>query len=129
MKYKTFVDINPLFTSNPVTGDIALNIDTKAILFSIKNLVLTNYYERRFRSDLGSPVNQLLFDLDNSSQFSIVMRRVITDILTAHEPRVTITDIDIKADPDNNRVSIDIHVVVKNTLIPITASVMLERTR
>lgn len=129
MKLKKFTDINPTFAANPVTGDIAVNNDTKAILFSIKNLVLTNFYERRFHSEIGSHVNQLLFDLDNGPQFSIILKRAITDVIEAYEPRVSIKEIEIESVPDNNRIYVKIHVVVKNTLIPITASVMLERSR
>ena len=96
MKTKTFVDIDPNFTANPVTGDIMTNNDTRAILFAVKNLVLTNFYERLFHSEIGSPVNQLLFDLVDDPQFSIAVilstqtKQVITILRLALKPLLLI---------------------------------------
>ena len=129
MKYKTFVDIDPNFIANPVTKDLAMLYDSKAILFSIKNLVLTNYYERPFNSGLGSPVYQLLFDIIDSDQFSIVLKRAVFDVINAYEPRVDVTDISVVDSPDNNRIYLKIQANIKNTLLPITANITLERTR
>lgn len=129
MKTKTFVDIDPNFLPNPVTGDISVLTDTRAIMFSVKNLIMTNFYERLFHSEVGSPVNQLLFDLMDSPQFSIVLKRAILDVLTIYEPRVSLQEVEILDVPDNNRVFIKIHVIIKNTNLPLTISVTLERTR
>ena len=129
MKTKTFVDIDPNFTANPVTGDIMTNNDTRAILFAVKNLVLTNFYERLFHSEIGSPVNQLLFDLVDDPQFSIVIRRTILDVLKIYEPRVDVEDVVVLDSPDNNKVYVKVHVKVKNTLTQLKANIILERTR
>ncbi len=129
MKYKTFVDIDPSFIANPVTKDLAILNDSKAILFSIKNLVLTNYYERPFNSALGSPVYQLLFDIIDSDQFSIVLKRAVFDVINTYEPRVDVTDISVVDSPDNNRIYLKIQANIKNTRLPITANITLERTR
>lgn len=129
MKNKTFVDIDPTFISNPITKDLVTLNDSKAILFSIKNLVLTNYYERLFNSSLGSPVYQLLFDIIDSDQFSIVLKRAVFDVITTYEPRVDVTDISVIDSPDNNRIYLKIQANIKNTLLPIVANITLERTR
>lgn len=129
MKYKTFVDIDPSFIANPVTKDLAILNDSKAILFSIKNLVLTNYYERPFNSSLGSPVYQLLFDIIDSDQFSIVMKRAVFDVINTYEPRVDVTDVSVVDSPDNNRIYLKIQANIKNTRLPIMANITLERTR
>lgn len=129
MKYKTFVDIDPTFTANPVTKDLSTLNDSKAILFSIKNLVLTDYYERLFNSSLGSPVHQLLFDLMDSDQFSIIIKRAVYDVIAAHEPRVDVTDVDVVDSPDNNRIYLKVQANIKNTRLPVVANIILERTR
>ena len=45
----TYVDLDLDFTRNPATNDISFKKDENAIRRSVRNLVLTNFYERKFR--------------------------------------------------------------------------------
>jgi phage baseplate assembly protein W len=123
-----FIDLDPTFTPHPETGDVGVRTNERAIKHSIKSLVMTNHYERPFRSEIGSPVKQLLFDLMNPN-FSILMKRSIIDLITNFEPRVDVTDVIIKERPDNHSVNININFVIKNTSTPLDISLVLERTR
>jgi phage baseplate assembly protein W len=123
-----FIDLDPTFTPHPETGDVGVRTNERAIKQSIKSLVMTNHYERPFRSEIGSPVKQLLFDLMNPN-FSILMKRSIIDLITNFEPRVDVTDVIIKERPDNHSVNININFVIKNTSTPLDISLVLERTR
>jgi len=123
-----FVDIDPSFIPHPETGDIGVRTDERAIKFAVKSLVMTNYYERPFRSSIGSPVKQLLFDLSGPN-FNILMQRAITDVITNYEPRVDVLGVAVRVNPDAHSVNITITFRIKNTTKPLDVSVTLERTR
>lgn len=128
MRTTRFVDLDAAFTAHPETGDVSVKTDERAIKFAVKSLVMTNYFERPFRSEIGSPIRQLLFD-NIGPNFSILMQRAITDVITNFEPRVDVLNVDVNAQPDNNSVDIRITFRIKNTERPLDVSVTLERTR
>lgn len=127
-KTRTFVDIDASFTANPVTGDIAVRTDDQAIKFAIRSLIFTNYFERPFQSNIGSPVNALMFE-NMGPNFKIILKQSIIDVITNHEPRVDVVDVVVDDSPDNNRVYVTIIFKIKNTERPIEVGLTLTRTR
>lgn len=125
---RMFSDLDLNFTAHPVTGDISIRYDEDAIKSSVRNLVLTNNYERPFHSEIGSPINSLLFDLA-SPLLSITLKRIISDLINNFEPRVNLRDVIIKVSPDNNSVYVSIYFTILNTIRPIMLDVILERSR
>jgi phage baseplate assembly protein W len=125
---RTFSDLDLNFTAHPVTGDINIRYDADAIKASVKNLVLTQNYERPFHSEIGSPMNSLLFDLA-TPLLTVTLQHVITDLITNHEPRVNLTMVQVNVSPDNNSVYVSIYFTILNTQSPITLDLILERTR
>jgi len=59
---RTFSDLDLNFKLHPVKKDINIHLNELAITNSIKNLVLTNHYERPFQPNVGSNIRRLLFD-------------------------------------------------------------------
>lgn len=125
---RTFSDLDLNFTAHPVTGDINIRYDADAIKASVKNLVLTQNYERPFHSEIGSPMHSLLFDLA-TPLLTVTLQHVITDLITNHEPRVNLTQVAVDVSPDNNSVYVSIYFTILNTQSPITLDIILERTR
>ena len=73
---RDFKDLDLNFTIHPVKKDINKNIGTMAIVNSIKNLILTNHYEKPFHPEIGSNVRRLLFDnLDTVTASAIEIGR------------------------------------------------------
>jgi phage baseplate assembly protein W len=128
MATRTFVDIDASFTPNPVTGDLPVRIDDQAIKFAVRSLIMTNYYERPFHSNIGSPVNSLMFD-NMGPNFKIILRQSIVDTINNFEPRVDVLEVKVDDSPDNNRVYITIIFKIKNTERPIEVGLTLTRTR
>lgn len=128
MATRTFVDIDASFTPNPVTGDLAVRTDDQAIKFAIRSLIMTNYYERPFHSNIGSPVNALMFD-NMGPNFKSILKQSITDTINNFEPRVDVLEVKIDDSPDNNRVYVTIIFKIKNTERPIEVGLTLTRTR
>ena len=61
----TFVyrDISLYFTPNPVSGDVTQITDVQDIKRSVRNLVLTNRWDRPFHPEIASRVREALFDM------------------------------------------------------------------
>lgn len=125
---RIFSDLDLNFTANPNTGDVSIRYDENAIKASVKNLVLTQNYERPFHSELGSPVNKLLFDL-STPLLTYTLKQVLVDLITNYEPRVSLNDIVVTLSPDNNSVYVSIYFTILNTTRPIQLDLVLERTR
>lgn len=126
---RIFSDLDLNFTAHPITGDIAIKYDENAIKTSVKNLVLTQNYERPFHSEIGSPLYGMLFELPSPLLF-ISIQRVITDLINNFEPRVSLLDVSVnQQSDDNNSLVVTITFTILNTIRPITLDVVLERTR
>lgn len=125
---RTYSDIDFNFTAHPVTKDLVRRFDENAIKAAVKNLVLTNNYERPFHSEIGSPIRKLLFDLA-TPMFAISLKRAITDVITNFEPRVEVIDVVINDQSDANAVYVRIEFRIVNTQRPLYVDLLLERTR
>lgn len=125
---KQYRDLDAGFRFNPLTDDLGILRDHKAIAFSVKNLILTMNGERPFDRSVGTPVKHLLFEL-HGMMLEIVLKKLIEDTLRLHEPRITVVDISVKQNVDSHSVAIDIKYMIINTTTPYEVSVVLERTR
>jgi phage baseplate assembly protein W len=125
---KRFIDLDLNFTSHPIKKDVTKVMDEMAVISSIKNLLLTNHYERPFQPDLGSNVRKLLFD--NMDQITAsALERQITDTLRNFEPRAQITYMNILPDFDNNSYNVSMEFRIINKTEPISIQFFLQRSR
>ena len=131
----TFVyrDISLYFTPNPVSGDVTQITDVQDIKRSVRNLVLTNRWDRPFHPEIASRVREALFDMFTPVTINIV-RNAIEDVLRIYEPRVDVTEIAVE-DPDfnykdQNTLPIKIFFTLKNAPETLeNVNVVLERIR
>jgi phage baseplate assembly protein W len=115
---RDFKDLDLNFNIHPVRKDISKSIGPMAVVNSIKNLILTNYYERPFQPDIGSNVRRLLFEnLDNITASTI--KDEIERTIVNYEPRATVKTINVTADYDNNgfKVYMEFFIVNQNDLL------------
>lgn len=128
INYRKYSDFDATFAANPVTGDLALRTDENAVKFAIKNIVLTRNFERPFNSSIGSQIKRYLFEpMDDTTL--IVLKKVISESITRHEPRVELINIVIDAKPDNNQLSVTIFCKLLNSEKPFNVNITLDRTR
>jgi phage baseplate assembly protein W len=125
---RIFSDLDLNFNAHPVSGDIVKKYDENAIKQSIKNLILTQNYERPFHSEIGSQIKSLLFELPTSMTSSLIKRQII-DTITNFEPRANILDVTVLLAQENNGIYCTIVFTVLNTTTPISVDLFLERTR
>jgi phage baseplate assembly protein W len=108
-----YSDLDLSFTIHPTLNDIIPLIDLDAIKNAVKNLVLTNYFERPFQPSLGGNVRALLFEpVDNLT--AIALKEEITELIVKHEPRVDKVEVTVKDQRDTNRYHITVGFRVKN---------------
>jgi phage baseplate assembly protein W len=125
---RTFIDLDLNFTRHPVTNDIVRKYDEEAIKAAVKNLVLTQNYEKPFHSDVGSQIRGLLFE-PASPMLNVMLKRSISDTINSFEPRVRINDLLITISPDDNEVYVSIFFTIINTTRPLQVDLILTRTR
>ena len=126
---RLYKDLALSFERNTATKDVIIKKDVDAVKQSVRNLIMTNHYERPFHPEIGSGISQLLFEpLDPITSNSLT--RVIGEVITNFEPRAQIVSVDSRPDPDTNsyEVTISFRVInVPGELVSLTT--MLERSR
>lgn len=125
---RTYSDIDLSFEPHPITKDLQSKTNDAAIKNAVKNLILTQHYERLFHSEIGSSVNGLLFDLPSPGMISL-LKTEINNVITNFEPRVDVLSIKVKFSPDSYELFVTITFKIKNTTRPITVQFVLNRTR
>jgi phage baseplate assembly protein W len=128
-----YTDLDLDFLRHPTTGDIVKKTGIEAIKRSIRNLILTNFYDRKFRSYIGSNATKILFD--NINIFTATfLKDAIVEVITNFEPRVKLHEdssegVVVNVNPDNNGYDVTISFTIINTGAPATISMFLERIR
>ena len=126
---KSFKDISASFQVNPLTNDLIVIKNTTAIARSLRNLVLTTPGERFFNENLGSQVNNLLFEnVDDITAMSV--RSEIISVIENYEPRVKLIRVSVNANIDSyNMDVIIVYEVVGIDIPPQELSFVLIPTR
>ena len=125
---REFKDLDLNFNIHPVKKDINRNLGPMAVINSVKNLILTNHYERPFRPEIGSNVRRLLFEnLDVVTATNI--KNEIQRMIENYESRVSIIQLDVKSDFDRNGFNVFMEFYIVNQTSPVKINFFLERIR
>ena len=108
---RVYKDLNLNFTRNPVTGDVATVTDVNAVKRSIRNLLLTNHYERPFHPEIGSDIPALLFENFGPITGNQLSRN-IEEMILNFEPRARVETVECFPVPDSNRYDVLIYFYV-----------------
>jgi len=125
---RLYSDIDLSFRRTPGKSDISVSYDEMAVIRSVRHLLLTKKYERPFQSNLGSRVENFLFE-PISFLTAQSIKREIEDTINYYEPRVRLTQVTVDEDIDNNRYSVGLEFFIGNDVEPTAINLILERTR
>ena len=125
---RIYKDLNMSFTKNPATKDVARLFDIQAIKRSVKNIILTNKYERPFNPDFGCNLRGFLFENLTEPMIVIIKDRVAMAI-EKYEPRVSVEDVIVKNSSDPNGIKISVSFLINGVEAPVTVSTFLQRVR
>lgn len=125
---KTYSDLNLNFTRNPATGDVARLTDIEAVKRSVRNLILTNQFERPFHPEIGSSVRALLFE-NVTPLNAILLEDRIREVIINFEERAQITNVRVIDDADRNGYRVIINFQVLNSVENVSITEFLQRLR
>jgi phage baseplate assembly protein W len=123
-----YSDLDLDFIAHPTTKDVVIKTGADAIKRSVRNLILTNFYEKPFRHGIGSNAVKLLFD-NMSPLVSNFLENAIYEVIQNYEPRVEIIKVTVIPDYDNNGYTARLDFIVLNRNQPLTTTIFLERVR
>ena len=110
---KLYADIDFRFRPHPITGDVTIKYDTDAIKRAVRNIVLTNFYERPFKPSLGSSLRNQLFEMTTDRKVRRLADR-IQKIIEDFEPRVENVRVQFGEVSDRNELDVIIFYNIKN---------------
>ncbi len=125
---KVFSDIRADMASHPVSDDLLLHNNEASIETSIKNLLLTDRYERLMQPRIGSDLKAMLFE-NFSAQTERRLADAIRETIENYEPRCNLMDVMIEGDPDRNQYLAVIEYAVRSSESPQSFSIILDRVR
>ena len=127
-KKKPHRDLDLSLKIHPIRKDIIPLKDDAAIKNAVKNLLISNFYERPFQSDLGANLRGLLFE-PAGMLTNIQMRDNIRFCVEKYEPRVSVDSIDITDVVDENRYNIEVFFTIKEFSTQDSVEIVLRRLR
>tara|TARA_Y100001937_G_C7003028_1_gene277367 strand:+ start:295 stop:723 length:429 start_codon:yes stop_codon:yes gene_type:complete len=125
---KSYIDLNLNFNKNPATKDIAKLKDVEAVKRAVRNLILTNRFERPFHPEIGSDIRSLLFE-NMTPVVEVLLKDRIKETIDVYEPRADVTDIIVSGDMDRNEYRVQIEFRVLNVPDAIIVTEFLQRLR
>jgi len=128
-KSRAFKDISLSFSPHPVTRDLPVLVNERAISRSVRNLVETITTERFFNSLIGTEIRDSLFE--NFTPLTVtVLEDQIRATISNYEPRVDNVSIEVMGLPDQNNLEVKVLFDIVGLDLPIqNFSFILEPTR
>lgn len=125
---RVYKDLDLNLSVHPITKDVVKRTGNSAVVGALRNLLLTNYYERPFKPLFGARIRGLLFEHVNYIN-AAVLQSEISDAVTNFEPRVSILSVKVVADEDHNGYEVTIRFYTENVEQPVTITMFLEKVR
>ena len=126
---RAFKDISFSFSPHPVTKDLPVLTNERAIARAVRNLVETIPTERFFNPLIGTNVRGSLFQ-PYSRETLTTIEDQIRDTITNFEPRVANLEIEASSRPDDNTFNIKVIFDIAGLNVPTQSfTFLLEPTR
>ena len=123
-----YSDLNFAFKPNPNTNDMGIVKGVLSVKQSVLAILKTNHGERPFNPYFGANLRRYLFENIND----VTSNRIASSIkhaLENDEPRVRLLNVNVKAQPDSNKITIRVTVQILSTSEIMNVDTSLERLR
>jgi len=121
-------DLDLSLKIHPIRKDIIPLKDDAAVKNAVRNLLITNFYERPFGEDKGANLRGLLFE-PVGVLTNIELRDNIRFCIEKYEPRVIVDSIDITNVVDDNKYIVDVFFTIKEFGTQSSVELVLRRLR
>ena len=111
LNVREYSDLDLFFSKNR-SKDVNKLVDVQAVKRAVRNLVLTNFYEKPFHPEIGSGVRGMLFELATPLT-AIALSQAIEDVINNYEPRAIINFVNVNLS-DRNSYDVTISFAVNN---------------
>ena len=123
-----YSDFTTDFATHPVSGDLARISDIEAVKRSVRNLIMTDKYERLLNPKIGSNVRSMLFEpMDGTT--CAALQSYIEETVRNYEPRARLMAVTVFPDYDRHLYTVTITFSVTFSETPIVLDLFLERIR
>jgi phage baseplate assembly protein W len=122
-----YVDIDLAFAKRP-SGDIYKKKDAAAVKQAIKNLLLTNQYEKPFRPFYGVNLQNMLFELADEDTENEIRANIVNSI-ERFEPRVEVQELRVVVLPEQHDIRVTLIFKIINTSEEVEFTTNLSRLR
>lgn len=123
-----FSDLYTDFTVHPDLHDLTIKKNEEAVKTAIRNLILTNRYERPFNPTYGGNIRKYLFEPITPATQDAIRSEIVTAIEN-YEPRARIISVIVTPYVDQNAYAVTITFYVINTSTQVTLNTILYRVR
>ena len=106
-KSRAFKDISLSFSPHPVTKDLPVLVNERAISRSVRNLVETIPTERFFNTLIGTDIRDSVFENFTPLTMTVMEDQIRTTIAN-YEPRVNNVKLEVIGLPDRNTLEIKV---------------------
>ena len=113
---------------NPLTGDLALLTNERAINSALRNLLTVNRGEYLFQPEKGSLLYSMLFENRTPAVMKII-KEMVKETIKVYEPRADVLSVDVTSDIDSHEVYVKILYQPRSAEDPILTEIIIERTR
>jgi phage baseplate assembly protein W len=127
-KREIFSDIDLAFVAHPISGKVNGKVNRDAVRQSVKSLILTDYFERPFKSGIGCSLRYLLFE-NFTPPIKQQMENAVREVIRNYEPRADVIEVLVEDNSDLNALTVSVAFMVVNDPDPIILDVLLERVR
>ena len=110
---RQYRDLDLFFSRKNGTNDIEKITDIEAVKRSVRNLVLTNFYEKPFHPEIGSGIRDMLFE-NMTPITAVVLARKVEDVIENFEPRARLIGVRAQPNLDRNEYEVTIEFFVVN---------------
>ena len=110
---RQYRDLDLFFSRKNGTNDITKITDIEAVKRSVRNLILTNFYEKPFHPEIGSGIRDMLFE-NMTPITAVVLARKVEDVIENFEPRARLISVRSLPNLDRNEYEVTIEFFVVN---------------
>ncbi len=124
-----YADLDLNFKRVSSSKDVYVVTDVTAVKRSVRNLILTNHFEKPFHPEIGSGVRDLLFE--NMTPITAnILATAVEDVIENYEPRARLVGVRAFPNLDQNAYEITVEFFVVNAPTEVVVlDVMLEVLR
>tara|TARA_B110000977_G_scaffold200320_1_gene290352 strand:- start:907 stop:1353 length:447 start_codon:yes stop_codon:yes gene_type:complete len=124
---RDYSDIDLSFKTKP-NGDVYKKTNVASVKQAVKNLLLTNHYEKPFKPYFGGNLNDILFELAND-ETSSVLREDVINAIHNYEERAQVLEVIVNDNIDFNEIRVKVIFRIKNLNEVVEVETTLSRLR